>query len=287
MPGRACSIIGACLLVTGCKGGLPRNPAVLVKSPPITPLESGQLHSSAKVTAIGEVIAFKTVTVRSRVDGPIIQIHFQEGEEVKKGALLAVIDQDVYRTMLNEALATRDKDLTELNHAQVAYNREKILFQEGIIAKQEFENHEETFHQLEASVRADQSAVNRASLELDYTNITAPIDGRLGFKGVDVGSVVHPGDSSGIVTISQLRPIEVIFSVPPDQLNEMLRLARQKTVRVEVFSEDDKHILDVGQVLTADNAIDSTTELARIKAIFPNSQQLLWPNEFVHVTVQM
>jgi multidrug efflux system membrane fusion protein len=282
-----CFLLLVCLAETGCRTAEPTaakdSNAVRTDNPPAV---AGS-RSPLQLTAIGEVVGYNTVIVKSRVDGPVVQIAFQEGQTVKQGDLLAVIDPDTYRVALNEAQASRDKDSAELNQDKATFARAKALYAEGIIAKQEFEKQEAAFHQMEGTVNADQAAVDRASLELSYTRILAPLEGRVGFKTVDAGNVVHPNDPGGIVTITQIRPIAVVFSVPPDRLNQILKSKQQHSVSVEAFSVDGKSSLGNGEVLTADTDIDSATGAAKIKALFPNTEQLLWPNEFVQIRLQL
>ena len=240
-----------------------------------------------ELTSIGEVVGYNTVVVRTRVDGPLVQVTFLEGQTVKQGDLLAIIDPDTYRVALEEAVASRDKDYAALHGADASYRREQALYTEGIIAKQDLEKQEATFRQLEATVRADDAAVARAALDLRYTKITAPIEGRAGFRSVDVGNTVHSGDPSGIVTITQVSPILVIFSVPPQHLNQVLNLMQRHIVLVEILSEDGAIMLDHGELLTVDTAIDSSTGSARFKVRVPNSEHKMWPNEFVRVKLRL
>jgi membrane fusion protein, multidrug efflux system len=293
MAASLCYSLLLCLLEIGCQTAKPyadrpsdaskSSDATRTYSPPVT----SPVHSPVRVTAIGEVIGFNTVVVKSRVDGPIVQVAFREGQNVKQGDLLAVIDPEMYRVALNEALASRDKDSTQLNQAKTTFARAKALFADGIIAQQEFDDKEASLHQLEAAVHADQATVDRASLELGFVKILAPIEGRVGFKTVDVGNIVHADDPGGIVTITQIRPIAIVFSVPPYRLNEILQSMKHGRVRVEAFSEDGKNLLGRGEVLSTDTAIDSTTGTAKIKALFSNTAQLLWPNEFVQINFEL
>lgn len=250
-------------------------------------LSSVPLHIASPLVAIGQVSGYNTVVVKSRVDGPLLQIAFREGQSVAEGDLLAVVDPTTFRIALDEASATRDKDVAELDEAKATFLRTKALFEAGIIARQDFEKQEATFHQMEGAVRADQAAVDRASLDMSCTKILAPVSGRVGFKMVDVGNIVHASDSAGIVTITQVQPIVVVFSVPPDRLNEIVKYMHRQTVHIEAFNADGKSSLGKGEVLAVDPVIDSSTGSAKLKAVFPNVDQLLWPNEFVQVELRL
>jgi membrane fusion protein, multidrug efflux system len=240
-----------------------------------------------QLTTVGQVVGFNTVVVKSRVDGPIVRIDFQEGQNVRRGDVLAVVDPAPYRVALNEAVASLAKDSAQLSQSKAMFARDTALFSEGVIARQELDKQEAEFHQLEGVMGVDQAAVDHATLEFNYTKIIAPLDGRVGFRTIDVGNIVHPSDSGGIVTITQLQPISVVFSASPSRLNQILQSIRKHPIHVDAFSEDGKALLGHGEVLTSDTSIDPVTGTAKIKARFTNKEQLLWPNEFVQVEVRL
>lgn len=281
-------LVSLMLLVTsclsGCEGAAPSasngSDSVLVK-------RSAASTSARSLTAIGEVQGLNTVSVKSRVDGPIVQITFREGENIRKGDLLAVIDPATYQVALNQATALRDRDAATFNEVEASLARYKALFEEGIIAKQDFEKQEADFYQQQSSLRADQSAVDRAVLDLTYTRIVAPIGGRLGFKSVGIGNIVHPNDPNGIITITQIQPIAIVFSVSPDYLNLIVNGLHNHSVSIEAFDEKSKTFLGRGAILAIDPSIDSSTGSAKIKAVFQNTDNLLWPNEFVQIRIAL
>jgi membrane fusion protein, multidrug efflux system len=247
---------------------------------------------------LGTVTAFNTVTVKTRVDGQLIGVRFQEGQNVQKGEVLAEIDPRPYQVALDqangnldEAKGTLAKDKAALQDAQVNYVRDQQLYKENIIAKQQLDTQLATADQVRGSIEADQAAIaaaeaaiNSAKLNLSYTKITAPISGRIGLRLVDAGNMVHAADANGLAVITQLQPIAVLFSIPEEQLPPVLeRLRKNVTMRTDAYDSNDVHELAEGKLLTVDNEIDTTTGTSRLKAVFPNSDYALFPNQFVNV----
>jgi membrane fusion protein, multidrug efflux system len=234
------------------------------------------------LSGLGSVDAFNTVVVKSRIDGQLVDIKFREGQEVNKGDLLAVIDPRPYEVALSQAEATLYKDQSALNDAKLNLQRFQDLFKEGVISKQQYDTQTSTVGQLEGAVRADQAQVDNVKLNLVYTRITAPVSGRVGLRQVDVGNMVHAADPNGLVVLTQLQPIAVIFSLPEDNLPTVSKQMKKGQLQVLAYSRDDQTQLAAGTLLTIDNQIDPQTGTGKLKAIFDNRERALWPNQFVN-----
>lgn len=232
---------------------------------------------------LGSVEAFNTVVVKSRLDGQLVEIHFKEGQEVKKGDLLAVVDPRPYEVALSQAEATLYKDQSALNDAKANFQRFQDLYQQGIIPQQQFDTQKSLMGQLEGAVRADQAQIDNVKLNLVYTRITAPVSGRVGLRQVDIGNMVHASDPTGLLVITQLHPIAVVFSLPEDNLLSVSRRMHKGTLQIEAYSRDDRTKLATGKLLTIDNQIDPATGTGKLKGVFDNTESALWPNQFVNV----
>jgi multidrug efflux system membrane fusion protein len=235
------------------------------------------------INGLGAVEAFNTVVVKSRIDGQLVEVHFKEGQEVEKGDLLAVIDPRPYEVALSQAEATLYKDKSALADAQLNAQRFEGLFKQGIIPQQQFDTQKSLVGQLEGSVRSDQANIDTVKLNLVYTHITAPISGRIGLRQVDVGNMVHASDANGLLVITQLHPIAVIFNLPEDNLASVSQHMRKGALDAEAYSRDDQTKLATGKLTTIDNQIDLTTGTGKLKAVFQNAERTLWPNQFVNV----
>lgn len=234
--------------------------------------------------ALGTVTAFNTVAVKPQVDGPLDQVLFHEGQFVHKGDLLAEIDPRPFQVALQQAEGNLTKDEAVLKDAQAIYARDQELYNAQIIAKQQLDTQAATQSEARAAIAVDQAAVNNAKLQLSYTRILAPISGRIGLRQVDAGNIVHASDPNGIAVITQLQPISVLFNIPQDQLPAVLAKLRQGAkLRVDAFNQDESVKLASGTLLTVDNQIDATTGTSKLKAVFDNNDNKLFPNQFVNV----
>ncbi len=232
---------------------------------------------------LGSVEAFNTVVVKSRIDGQLVEIHFKEGQEINKGDLLAVVDPRPYEVALHQAEATLFKDQSALADAKLNYQRFQDLYKQGIIPQQQFDTQKSLMDQLEGAVRADQANIDNVKLNLVYTRITAPVSGRVGLRQVDIGNMVHASDPNGLLVITQLHPIAVVFTLPEDNLPSVAQHMRRGTLETDAYSRDDQTRLATGKLLTIDNQIDPSTGTGKLKAIFDNTERALWPNQFVNV----
>jgi membrane fusion protein, multidrug efflux system len=233
---------------------------------------------------LGTVTAFNTVTVRSRVDGQLISIAFKEGQFVHEGDILAQIDPRPFQVQLAQAMGQLAKDQAQRRDAEVNLERFKLLFKEGVIPQQQLDTQAALVGQFDGAITSDQSQIDNAKLQLTYSRITAPISGRIGLRLVDVGNIVHAADTNGLLVITQLQPISVIFSLPQDQLpvvNGKLRSGAQLVV--DAYDRDDTAKIASGKLQTIDNQIDPTTGTYKLKSIFANADNSLFPNQFVNV----
>jgi multidrug efflux system membrane fusion protein len=235
------------------------------------------------LSGLGSVEAFYTVLVKTRVDGQLVSVNFREGQDVNKGDLLVIVDPRPFEVALSQAEANLYKDQAALKDAKVNLDRFKDLYQNGgVVSKQQLDTQDSLVGQLEGSVRADQAQVDNAKLNLVYTRITAPVSGRVGLRLVDPGNIVHAADTTGLLLLTQLHPIAVIFTLPEDQLPSVAQHMRGGALQVEAYSRDDQTKLASGKLLMIDNQIDATTGTAKLKAVFDNQESALWPNQFVN-----
>jgi membrane fusion protein, multidrug efflux system len=291
VPSRKLLIAGvAALLIVllAAWSWLGRKPAATAKHPPAIPVDVASVQRAdvpVYLEGLGTVQAFYTVTITARVDGQIEKVAFKEGQDVKKGDLLVQIDPRPYEAALGVAIATRDKDRAQLANAHRDMERYTELEPEDLASKQTVDTQKALIAQLAAQIKGDEAAIDNARTQLDYTTIRSPIDGRTGIRQVDPGNNVHGTDTNGMVVVTQLEPISIIFTLPEEAFEQLSAALHRGAVTATALSRDDKEELDHGTVELIDNEIDQTTGTIRIKVILPNRQRRLWPGQFVNVRV--
>jgi multidrug efflux system membrane fusion protein len=230
---------------------------------------------------VGTVVAYNNVLVRSQITGKLIKISFRQGQTVKKGDVLAVIDPSPYQAQLDQAIANRDRDQAHLANAKIDLNRYTDLGKQKSIAYQLVDSQEAIVDQLVAIIKADDAVIESARVNLGYTNLTSPIDGVTGIRQIDVGNVIHPTDVNGLVDVAQIEPISLIFTLPEADFVPIQVRMSHGPVTVFVDSQDGKQ-LDQGKLNLVDNQIIQTTGTIRLRAEFPNKNHLLWPGQLVN-----
>ena len=255
---------------------------------PVVPGVARQKDVPIYLDGLGTIQALNTVTVRARVDGQLERVAFTEGQDVKAGDLLAIIDPAPFRASLEQAQAKQNQDQAQLSNARLDLARDIDLATRKVISQQQLDTQKALVAQLEATVRTDAAAAESAKVQLGYTSIVSPIDGRTGIRAVDQGNIVHASDQNGLVTIAQLQPISLIFTLPQQNLVEIHQhTAAGEELGVLALDRDNKTVLDEGKLAVIDNQIDPTTGTIRLKAAFPNEKFQLWPGQFVNARLHI
>ncbi len=241
-----------------------------------------------RLKAIGTVTPLHSVVVRSRVDGELLKLHFNEGQHVKAGDLLAQIDPRPYEVRLAQAQGTQQQNLAELENAERQLRRFGELQAQNYVSGQELSDQQSKVRQLQGRRMSDQATVDEAKLQLQYTRITAPVSGRVGLRRVDVGNLIRSSDADGLVTLAQTAPISVLFTVPEPELPALLDAVRsQPALPVQAWDREERAALGSGELSSVDNVIDTATGTLKLRAQFANADDALFPNQFVNIRLQL
>jgi membrane fusion protein, multidrug efflux system len=288
-------VLIAALVISGVAGlwvGVGRNSAAPAGPPtaPAVPITEGRAETRDVpiwLSGIGSVQALNAVTVKVRVDGQLDRVAFTEGQDVHKGDLLAQIDPRPFRAQLKQAQANKAKDEAQLANTRLDLERSMRLEAKGVATKQTLDTQRSQVAALEATLEADQAAIEMAQLQLEFSTITAPLDGRAGLRLVDPGTVVHASDANGLVTITQMQPIAVLFTASQDELSDVLAAMGRGDPAVVAYTRDGDRQLASGKLVFVDSQVDQTTGHVKLKALFDNADRALWPGEFVDTRVQV
>jgi multidrug efflux system membrane fusion protein len=263
----------------------PAKAALPPAAPPSVPVVAAKVLSHdvpIYLRGVGTVIAYNNVIVRSQITGQLVNIAFAQGQTVHKGDLLAEIDPRPYQAQLDQAVANRDRDQAQLQNAQANLGRYQPLASKGYATQQLLDTQKAQVAQLQAMVKSDEAVIEQAQTNLSYTRLTSPIDGVTGIRQIDEGNVIHPTDPNGLVDVTQIQPISLIFSLPQTEFVAIQQQMAKGTLTVLAYSQDDKTQLDQGKLDLIDNQIIQTTGTIRLRASFPNAKRMLWPGELVN-----
>ncbi len=283
------AIAVALALAAAWRWGLARSPtstSATGDAAPVIPVAEAAVRVAdvpVTIDAVGTVQALNTATIHTQVDGRLVKLPFSEGEDVKKGDVVAQIEPNLYQAQYDQAVAKKAQDEATLANARLDLVRYQKLTVGHYGSQQQYDTQKYLVAQLEAQVRADQASIDSAKTTLDYCTIHSPIDGRTGIRLVDVGNILHAADQTGILIITQLRPIYVIFTIPQQSLLAVQNAQVKGVSQVSALGPDNATVIESGEVSVIDNAIDQTTGTARIKATFANPNLRLWPGQFVNV----
>jgi len=278
-------LAAVCAFFVGCSSADPKQSKAQAAAPrsisvAVAPVQRQDVP--VYLSGLGAVTAFNTANIKSRVDGQIMKVNFREGQDVREGELLLEIDSRPYQVQLEQMQAQLFRDQAQLRDAKLNLDRYIALIPSGSIAQQQVDTQKALVDQLDGTVRNDQAQIDSAKLNITYCHITAPFNGRIGLRQVDPGNIVHAADTNPMLILTQLQPIAVIFTLAEDVLPSVAQQMRRGTLEVDAFSRDDQTKLATGKLLTIDNQIDPSTGTAKLKAVFDNKDEKLWPNQFVN-----
>ncbi len=255
---------------------------------PVVVAEAKKTDFHVYISGLGSVTPLNTIVVRTRVDGELVEVLFREGQIVSGGELLARIDPRPFEAQLLQAEGQMARDRAQLQNAELDLDRYKVLWEQDSVSKQQLDTQEALVRQFQGAVKADQGQIDSARLQLAYCRIIAPISGRIGLRLVDPGNIVHATDATGLAVITQLQPMSVVFPIPEDSLPQVLsRLKAGAHLPVEAYDRALAQRLAEGSLLTVDNQIDPSTGTVRLKALFPNEKNELFPNQFVNARLRV
>jgi membrane fusion protein, multidrug efflux system len=269
------------------KTAAPSAKPVAASAIPVTVTYARSQDVPVLLDGLGTVTPFNRVMVHVRVDGELQAVNFTEGQNVKQGEVLAQIDPRPFQAQLDQARASKAHDEAQLANAKLNLTRDTTLVAKDFATRQTVDTEKALVAQLEATVSGDQAAIENAQTQLGYTTIVSPLNGRTGMRLIDRGNIVHASDPQGLVLISQVRPISVLFSLPQDHLQNITSAMKREPLKVFAYSRDDKTKVAQGTLVLVDNQIDTSTGMVRLKAVFPNDDDALWPGEFLHAHLQL
>jgi multidrug efflux system membrane fusion protein len=273
---------GVFFLVAGATVPAGAQPAQQDSAVPVTVTKAVQRDVPIWLRGLGTVQANYAVQLRPRVDGTLTQVPVKEGQTVKQGDLLAVIDPRPYQAALDSAVAKKQQDQAQLSNAQADLSRYASLVRQDFASRQQLDTQQAMVKQFAAAILGDAAQIEAAQLNLSFCYITSPFDGRIGLRNVDPGNVVHSAEATPIISVTQIQPIAVTFTLPQDNLPAIMQAMDKRTLEVEVYASDNTTELDHGVLVTPDNTIDATTGTIKLKAMFANAHNTLWPGQFVN-----
>src|SRR5215467_10535293 len=283
--------LAASVALTACTGStekVSKVRAAASQTVPVSVANAKLMDMPVYLVGLGSVTPLNSVSLKSRVDGQLESVAVKEGQMVRKGQLLALIDPRPFQVQLDQGQAALYRDQALLRDAKLNYERFKQLLQvSGAMSQQQVDTQASLVDQYQGAVRTDQAAIDNAKLQLVYCRITSPIDGRVGLRLIDPGNIVHAADPNPMLVITQLQPITVIFTLPEDQLPTVAQHMKKGVLSVDALARDNQTLLASGKLLSIDNQIDQTTGTGRLKAQFNNPDNSLWPNQFVNVRLML